>query len=307
MASWPSRKGGPRKSSVVSLLLLLTLQLASCFVPPAPPAAATSSYRTRRRIRRWASGKDEIAEIEARLAELKAAKAATEAGEAPPTAPGSLFGLVSGLFGGGGREGGGGEKKKKEDITDAEAREKYGIQLPKYDAIQREGYELRRYQAMSVVECDYEARPQGYELLGGYTGKGENALGFPMPQTAPAVMSPCLSPKTMFYVLPSPHTPLDPAESIVPPPAPLDDGLRTKTVEALAVAVVKFSGYATPDVVFKKRDECKALLQRDGTPYDAATADPRLMIAQYNELFSLPWNRDNEVWLPIAEWPDEEK
>jgi hypothetical protein len=28
-----------------------------------------------------------------------------------------------------------------------------------------------------------------------------------------------------------------------------------------------------------------------------------LMIAQYNELFSVPWARDNEVWIPLGRWP----
>ena len=204
------------------------------------------------------------------------------------------FGLFDGLFGG----------AKKEEITDAEAREKYGVQLPKYEAIAKEGYELRRYQTMSVAECNYEARPEGYELLGGYSSGGENALDLPMPKTCPCVMSPCLTPKTMFYVLPSPHTPLEPSDNIVPPPAPLDPSVRVKTVEALTVAVIKFSGYATPDVVFGKRDECKGLLARDGVAYDAKEADTQLMMAQYNELFSLPWNRDNEVWLPIVKWPE---
>jgi len=201
----------------------------------------------------------------------------------------------------------------KKEISDLEAREKYGVQLPRYESLERGGYELRRYQAMSIVECPYEARPEGYELLGAYSSGGENALDIPMPKTCPAVMSPCLSPKKMFYVLPSPHTPLladggGTEAPITPPPAPSKrlqgTGLTTRVLEAeerLMVAVVKFSGYATPDVVFKARDELKALLLKGG---DAEPlGDETVMMAQYNELFSLPWNRDNEVWLPIKAWP----
>ena len=86
--------------------------------------------------------------------------------------------LFDGLLGGGG--------KKKEEISDAEVREKYGVQLPKYDAVPREGYELRKYQPMSIVECDYVARPEGYEMLGGYSGGGRTTWACPCPRRAPA-------------------------------------------------------------------------------------------------------------------------
>ena len=59
------------------------------------------------------------------------------------------------------------------------------------------GWEVRRLQPMQVVECAYEKRPEGYELLGGYVG-GENALGLPMPKTAPCIMAPLQRPKTMW-------------------------------------------------------------------------------------------------------------
>lgn len=199
--------------------------------------------------------------------------------------------------------------KPKPVISDAEAREKYGVQLPKYESLERDGYELRKYQDMCVVECTYDARPEGYELLGAYTGGGENALGLPMPQTCPAVMRPCLEPaKKMFYMLPSPHTPLEPGAPMTPAPLPsallTECGVEPRTIDGLTVAVAKFSGYAVPDVVFGARDGLKAALRRDGIPFDESDeGDQQLMLAQYNELFSLPWNRDNEVWLPVTAWP----
>ena len=69
------------------------------------------------------------------------------------------------------------------------------------------------------------------------------------------------------------------------------------------MASVKFSGNAVPDVVFQLRGELKAKLLRDAVVFDSSeTGDNLVMIAQYNELYSLPWDRDNEVWLPV-EWP----
>ena len=41
----------------------------------------------------------------------------------------------------------------------------------------------------------------------------------------------------------------------------------------------------------------KALVANGVKLAPGAAAD--LMLAQYNELFSLPWQRDNEVWLRV--------
>jgi hypothetical protein len=118
----------------------------------------------------------------------------------------------------------------------------------------------------------------------------------------------------MRYVLPHPHTPLEAGAVLAPAPAAsarlAKRGVSTRVIgggggdsdsdsEQLTVAVVKFSGYATPDVVFAARGSLTAGLTRDGV---RAGSDDTVMIAQYNELFSLPWNRDNEVWLPCS-WP----
>jgi len=40
----------------------------------------------------------------------------------------------------------------RKELTDADAREKYGVQLPKYETIAKDGYELRRYQPMTIVQ-----------------------------------------------------------------------------------------------------------------------------------------------------------
>ena len=159
------------------------------------------------------------------------------------------------------------------------------------------GYVIREYQELRLAECDYARRDDGYRKLSSYTG-GANDLGIPMPGTAPCLMRPCAKPKTMSFLLPHPHTPIDPAAVPLDAPAPSSDYVRLATWKGLRIASLPFSGSAVPDVVFSRRDELKAMLKRDGVrlPDDA---DAQLMLAQYNELFSLPWNRDNEVWLPV--------
>ena len=85
--------------------------------------------------------------------------------------------MVFGLFGG------------KKAISDDEAREKYNVQIPKYECREFEGFQVRKYQTLSTVECNYEARPEGYDQLGSFT-RGFNSLKMPMPQTAPCIMRP---------------------------------------------------------------------------------------------------------------------
>eukprot|EP00966_Prymnesium_polylepis_P137839 3185499-Prymnesium_polylepis.1 len=40
--------------------------------------------------------------------------------------------------------------------------EKLGVQLPRYDVLQSgDDWEVRRYQRLAIVECEYEKRPEG--------------------------------------------------------------------------------------------------------------------------------------------------
>ena len=102
--------------------------------------------------------------------------------------------------------------KAEPAFTDGESNEamrkrylEVGIQIPLYEVLREgDGWEVRRYQPLAVAECDYDKRPEGYELLGGYAG-GENEFGISMPRTAPCVMQPSREPKRMMWVLPTPH------------------------------------------------------------------------------------------------------
>ena len=174
------------------------------------------------------------------------------------------------------------------------------MQLPSYEVLlENEDYEVRQYQTINCVRCEYTVRPEGYDLLGGYTA-GQNADGLPMPRTSPALMVPFASPKIMRFVLPHPHTPYESDMEPIPPPAPKWDynGLTTEEI-TYCVAVAKFSGYATPETCEAYR---QALFKRLGD--DGITAAPdaleNMVLAQYNEIFALPWNRDNEIWLEVV-------
>ena len=87
---------------------------------------------------------------------------------------------------------------------------------------------------------------------------------------------------------------------VVPPPLPLAaDMLTCRVVPPMTVAVASFSGYAVPDVVLSVRDKLARDLRAAGVELSGAGEQGDLLLAQYNELFSLPWQRDNEVWLRV--------
>ena len=58
-----------------------------------------------------------------------------------------------------------------QDAADAAQASRLGVQLPSYEVLASgDDWEVRSYQTLSVIECTYEKRPEGYELLGGYVG-----------------------------------------------------------------------------------------------------------------------------------------
>jgi len=72
------------------------------------------------------------------------------------------------------------------------------------------------------------------------------------------------------------------------------------------------AGYAVPDVVLGRAAQLRASLSAGGYAVvdGEGGAASGLMLAQYNELFALPWKRDNEVWLrvePLWVWKDPPK
>ena len=56
---------------------------------------------------------------------------------------------------------------------------------------------------------------------------------------------------------------------------------------------------AVPDVVLSARDRLIASISEARVELADGAAVEGLLLAQYNELFALPWARENEVWLQV--------
>jgi len=78
-------------------------------------------------------------------------------------------------------------------------------------------------------------------------------------------------------------------------PTPHNDGITIRRVEGGRYAVASFSGYARAKAVAENTEALMTALERDGV----ATAGGPLL-AQYDPPWTLPWNRRNEVLIPLA-------
>ena len=76
----------------------------------------------------------------------------------------------------------GAKKPPPPDLTDSQIQDKYGVQLPAYDVLRESGekdtvkWEVRKYQDISAVQCEYVKRPDGYGMIGAYFN-GEEMRG----------------------------------------------------------------------------------------------------------------------------------
>jgi hypothetical protein len=54
---------------------------------------------------------------------------------------------------------------------------KLGVQLPSFRVLATgDGWEVRQYQPLMVIECEYEKRPEGYEVRGARVLSDQHAL-----------------------------------------------------------------------------------------------------------------------------------
>ena len=98
------------------------------------------------------------------------------------------------------------------------------------------------------------------------------------------------SDRKMEFVLPSDYWG---DSNIVKAPKPLDgSGVTIENKDSEERAVIMFSGYASPKETKKRTKELLSLLKKS-TAYKAISNTESL--AQYNDPFTLPWRRLNEV------------
>uniref|UniRef100_A0A7S2NPD6 SOUL heme-binding protein n=1 Tax=Cyanoptyche gloeocystis TaxID=77922 RepID=A0A7S2NPD6_9EUKA len=172
-------------------------------------------------------------------------------------------------------------------------------QQPPYLLVRRyPAFEIRSYSPCVVVQTPYTSRPAAYAALDDYL-VGANSIARILPRTSPVVMqvpssssppSPSAPPKLMSYFLPSRYTDASAA------PVPTSPDMCLASFGSRPVAVAQFSGSATPEAVMFHRRALLRELEKGGWAV-AAGEDSIIRFAQYDAIYSLPWNRRNEVWV----------
>jgi len=190
------------------------------------------------------------------------------------------------------------------------------VEEPRYSVERAEaGIELRQYPgfvvAETVVTGDFDSagrtgfrRIAGYIFGGNVSSRGDAEK---IAMTAPVTMEPAgeriamTAPVTVqadavagadqwriHFVMPS-------ARTLADLPRPLDALVQLREVAAHRVAAITFSGWTTRASIADNTAKLQAWMLRAGL----RPAGPP-QVARYNDPFTLPWNRRNEILIEVA-------
>ncbi|KAL3944219.1 MAG: hypothetical protein SGBAC_001716 [Bacillariaceae sp.] len=207
----------------------------------------------------------------------------------------------------------------KESDADMKSRMPDGLETPDYDIVATfkhngQTVEIRRYKPFSVCavnmnkprpeaakESDNKVRvpeisgASSFGALAGYLF-GKNDQSTAMKMTTPVFTSTLeAGDKQMEFVLPSNYWDDD---SLGAAPKPLSgSGVSLQRRDSQDRAVLMFGGYASKKEVAKRKKELMAALKR-GKQWNAD--EEEATTAQYNDPFTVPWRRLNEVSIKVV-------
>jgi hypothetical protein len=181
------------------------------------------------------------------------------------------------------------------------------VEEPTYKTVLRDGaFEVRDYPSLVVAEVTVtgdqrEAAGKGFRLLAGYIfGGNRRRQGIPMtapvtmaragekiPMTAPVAQTPTTGGWIVRFIMPSGY-------SLQTLPEPADPRVRLAQSPARRVAVLRFSGVASPQAV-----EAKTAELLDMARARRLSVDGPVTLAQYDPPWTLWFLRRNEVMATI--------
>ena len=191
------------------------------------------------------------------------------------------------------------------------------LETPKYDVVaENQGWEVREYADFAVAGAsaaravDTSGPKMGapsmpkagaFQSLAGYIF-GSNSANEKMAMTTPVFTAGTGEKKELQFVMPSRYWASGDADKVPSPRRESGVTLRLKEgggllAETKTVAVVWFGGYAGADEVARRESE---LLERvRESEWQAVDADAKPYLLQYNDPFTAPWARRNEVAIPV--------
>ena len=171
------------------------------------------------------------------------------------------------------------------------------IEEPKFKTLVDEGeLEIRSYDEYLVAETAVEgsfdtASRKGFRRVAGYIfGENKNSIGQSekIQMTAPVTVKPDNEGWVLHFVMPSNY-------DMSQLPVPNNNSILLKKIEAHLAAVIIFSGFTTDAKIQDKTEELKVWLEKK----EFKIAGPQ-QIARYNDPFTLPWLRRNEIIFKVT-------
>lgn len=179
-------------------------------------------------------------------------------------------------------------------MSTAHAESYKGYEMPPFDVVSKErGYELRDYapHLLASVTVDGNARQSasaGFRKLAGYIFGG-NAQGEKISMTVPVGQVPDGDGFEITFMMPARFD----LDSL---PKPNARDIRFRWTSPERHAVLEFSGYASGATLNRHAAELRDMLKRDGI---RILEGPKF--AYYDDPFTLPWRRRNEVSFVIED------
>lgn len=172
------------------------------------------------------------------------------------------------------------------------------IEEPRYTVLVSDPpFEWRRYAPFTVAQTHIEggfdaASRSGFRRIAAYIF-GDNVQADAASQrkiamTAPVTVVPESEGWRMHFVMPS-------AENLQTLPQPLNPRVQLRAVAAHEVVSVRFSGFTTESSIQTQTERLRAWAKTKNL-----RLSPVAQVARYDDPFTLPWNRRNEILIDLA-------
>jgi len=171
------------------------------------------------------------------------------------------------------------------------------VSEPPFTVERRDGdFELRDYPGFTVAETRVEggfdeASRAGFRRVAGYIfggNSGPDGQPVKIAMTAPVTVEPAGSEQwRLHFVMP---------EDLRPNalPRPSDPSVNLRQVPRHRMAVVRFGGFTTEAAISEQTRKLREWVTAQGLQVSGEA-----QIARYNDPFTLPWNRRNEIMIPV--------
>lgn len=172
------------------------------------------------------------------------------------------------------------------------------VEEPRYRVVLNDPpFEHRAYEGFVVAETvltgDFDsASRDGFRRVAGFIF-GDNAAqsggSRKLAMTAPVTVEPQKDGWRLHFVMPS-------TETLSTLPVPNNPAVRLKAMDPHQMAVVRFSGWTTQSAI---EEQTKKLEEWMASKKLVPAGPPQ--VARYNDPFTLPWRRRNEIMIPVAQ------